>query len=450
MKKLLTIVANIIIISITSLAVAQESAKADTKAAQRELTVNLKNARTFASDPSKPNFANARKEIDKAKKNSLYKDNEAEVLYALADVEYYCYNYERNKPAKKEKIDDKVLYNSSYESFYNYMKVYDMYAQNSNVKANRKALASIQKKAWPLFTATGGFRVNAADAYEKKDWKKSHSCWDLFITAIDSKLVSDLTEANPRAKAELALFDGDSIVNHAKYFRALTSVLAEDHVTAIHELKEMRYSGYEQDFVMQELCRQYLATGDSTLYENTLIEGIKMLPEDPWFAQNLMNIYLESKDYDAAAIVIDDLLKADPDNASCLSLKGTLVELQGDTDEALKYLEKAYAIDSTNVEINSSLGRIWYNKGNLIETAYFDKRQYTIGEELSMPYYIKAAEYYGKAFKADTEHADRTIGNGIRNVRYKQFIKADCPNPQELIEEYNEVSRAYGLPEFKR
>lgn len=444
------------LLSASAYAQATDSVVVDVKAAKKELAKSMKEARTFATegtqgtkrDAVKGKFASARAQIDKAKANPLFADNKADVLLVAADVEYLCYNTERNMPAINEKIDNNILYTSSYEAFSLYSQAYDLYSSEANPKANSKVRNIIQKKAWPLFTATGGLRVNAAYAYEQKNWKQSHDCWELYLNALDSKLVKDATEHNDRWRGELILLSGDSIVNHAKYFRALTSVLAEDHETAIKELKDMRYLGYETNFVFQELARQYLIVGEQTLYENTLVEGAKLLPKDPWFTQNLMNISLENKDYDAAALVIDALLKADPDNPINLSLKGTLVELQGNSDEALKYLERAYALDSTNVDVNSNLGRVWYNKGNVIETAYFDKRQYTIAEELSMPYYLKAVHYYMKAYEADTDHSDKTIANGIRNVLYKQFMKADCPNPQELIKIYNDVSKDYGLPTF--
>ena len=443
--------------SATANAQTADSTVIDVKAARKELMKCLKEARTIATegtqatkgDAVKSKFSSARAQIDKAKNNPLFSENKANVLLAEADVEYLCYNTERNNPAIKEKIDNKTLYTSSYKAFMMYSQAYDLLCDESNPKANSKVKNTILKKAWPLFTATGGLRVNAAYAYEEKDWKQSHACWDLYITALESQLVKDAAAHNDRFRGELIILSTDSIVNHAKYFRALTSVLAEDHETAIEELKDMRYLGYETNFVFQELARQYLIIGEQTLYENTLIEGAKLLPKDPWFAQNLMNISLENKDYDAASLVIDALLKADPENPINLSLKGTLVELQGNSDEALKYLEKAYSIDSTNVDINSNLGRVWYNKGNVIETAYFDKRQYTIAEELSMPYYLKAVNYYLKAYEADTDRSDKTIANGIRNVLYKQFMKADCPNPQELIKKYNQVSKDYGMPTFE-
>ena len=445
-------------LSVSVFAADNDSVAFNPKEARKELAKCLKEAKIYSTEgiqatkanASRPKFASARKEIEKAKKSPIFKENEADIIYAAADVELFCYNAERNRPANKEKIDESVLYDSSFDAFSLYMQAYELYSSEENPKANKKEKSAIQKKAWPLFTATGGFRVNAAFAFEKKDWTKSHACWDLFIRSIDSDMVKDFVSGNSHANSELMLFAQDSIINHAKYFRALTSVLAEDHLQAIEELKEMRYSGYEQNFVFQELARQYKAIGEKTLYENTLIEGVQLLTKDPWFAQNLMNIYLESKDYDAASKVIDALLIADFNNPTYLSLKGTLVELQGNSDEALKYLERAYAIDSTNVDINSNLGRIWYNKGNLVETTYFDKRQFAIGEELSMPYYLKAVKYYLKAYEADAEHKDVTIANGVRNVLYKQFMRADCPNPYELINKYNEVSRAYRLPQFKR
>lgn len=427
---------------------AQDAPK-DLKTAKKELAKNLKEAKVLSTDAAKPDFAAARKQIAAALANPLYKENEADVLHEAGNVEYHCFNVERNKPAKGGKMDNSVLYATSEQAFRYYLDAYNKYL-GSGTGAKDKNCQAIQKKAWILFTSTAGFRVNAASAVDKKDWATSHKCFSLLIEAVESPLVKTLIDENIKAKAEYNVLINDSIINQAKYFRAMSSLYLNDTINAIKELEEIKYNKYEQQNVLQELCRLYQASGNDFLFRFTLFEGVRLVPSDAWFAQNLTNIYLADKDYQGASVIMDDLLKVAPDNATVLALKGTLVELLGDPDAGLEYMEKAYAIDSTNVTVLSDLGRVWYNKATMIETQYFDKREYDKADSESLPLYIKSADYYMKAFEFDKEHTDNTIANGIRNVRYKQFTKADCANPQELIDDYNKVSRAYKLPEFRR
>lgn len=425
-----------------------QDAHKDLKTAKKELTKNLKEAKILSSDAAKPDFAAARKQIAAALANPLFKDNEADVLHEAGNVEYNCFNVERNKPAKGGKMDNAILYATSEKAFRYYLDAYNKYLESESGAKNKNCQA-IQKKAWILFTSTAGFRVNAASAVDKKDWSTSHKCFGLLVEAVESPLVKNLIHENIKAQAEYNVLINDSIINQAKYFRAMSSLYLNDTINAIKELEEIKYNNYEQKSVLQELCRLYQSTNNDFLFRFTLFEGVRLVPNDAWFAQNLTNIYLADRDYQGASVIVDDLLKVAPNNATVLALKGTLVELLGDPDAGLEFMNKAYEIDSTNVAVLSDLGRVWYNKATEIETKYFDKREYNKAESESMPLYIKSAEYYIQAFEYDKERADNTIANGIRNVRYKQFTKGDCPNPQELIEEYNKVSRAYKLPEFK-
>lgn len=428
-----------------------KAAAAAAKAAQKELSANLKQAKKLSSDAEKPDFVGARKQIDAALANSQFNNNKADVYFEAGMVEARCFNVERNKPVTGGTMDDAVIYGST-EKGYDYLsKAYDLFnTPDAKGKVNAKNNSAIQQEAWTLFSATGGFRANAGYAYGKQDWQKAHDMFDLSLKATESKLINDYVKANPLAQVEFGFYEADSTKTQTKFNRAVTSVYLENHAQAAKELEEIKNGGYEKNVVYQELCRQYVALGDSDKFKEVLIEGVKEMPEEPWYSQNLMNIYLENKDYDGAAVIIDDIIKADPNNPAYINLKGQLVELQGNNDEALKYFEKAYELDPTSADINSNLGRIWYNKAADIENQYFDKRQYEKADSESLPVYLKAIKYYEAAYAFDTNHTDKTIANAIRTIRYKQFGKSNCPNKEELIDEYNEVSRAYGLPEFTR
>jgi len=421
------------------------------KAAQKELTNNLKQAKKLYSDAEKPNIAAAREQIAAAMKNSQYKANEADVLFEAANVEYACFDIERNKPAKGGTMDEPTIYAATEKAYDYYTQAYNAYnTPDAKGKTNPKNNKAIAEKAWTLFSATGGFRANAGYAYSQQDWAAAHKYFDMSLKATDAQLTKDYLKANPLAEVEYGFYDADSTRTQTKFNRAVTSVYLENHKAAIEELAMIKDKGYETNVVYQELCRQYVAVGDSEAFKNLLVEGIKVMPNEPWYSQNLMNIYLDNKDYDGAALIIDDIIKADPENPAYINLKGQLVELQGDNDSAQGYFEKALSLDPTNGDINSNLGRVWYNKAADIENQYFDKRQYEKADTESMPVYLKALKYYESAFAFDTDRSDKTIANAMRTILYKQFGKPNCPNKQELIDQYNEVSVAYGLPEFKR
>lgn len=428
-----------------------DSTVVDAKTAQKELVKHLKEARVLSAVNQTPDFTKARKEIDEAMNNSQFSENMADVYYEAGNVEYNFYEIERNKPANGKAIDYDTLYAATLKSFNYFVDAYNLYFySDQKKKANQTLKLNMQKKAWTLFNVTDGFRAYAAYAFEHKDWATSHKCFDMFVKTLEEKIVNDYAASNSRVKKTLSQYQNDSVVAHAKYFRAISAINMNDLQLAIANLEEIKYDGFEQNVVLQELCHLYREVGEDKKFEDLLLEGTKLLPNEPWYARNLVNIYLDRKDYKVASDMIDQLIMVDSNNPDNLSLKGQLVEHLGDPDAALEYYKRSYEIDANNSEINSHIGRIWYNRANKIEGDYFSQRQYVEADTESLPIYLKSLEYYERAFELEEPHRDETIAKAIRTILYKQFTKVDCPNKNELIEQYNNVSRAYGMKEFPR
>lgn len=423
----------------------------DPKADLKELQKNIKEAKVLSIINQKPNYEQARKKIKAAFRNSQYEANKAFVLMEAGNVEYNCFETERNKPASGAKTNFSTLYLAS-EKGYNYF--HDSYvlynSPDSEGKINKKNNAMLQKKAWNLFENTDGFRMNAADAYKNKDWKSAHKCFNLFLKAIESDILNDYASKNAKISQVLSLYQNDSIVNHAKYYRALCSLKMDSIPLAISDLDDIKNNSFEQSTVLQELSKIYIKQKNLVELEKVLKIGVKNIPSNPWFARNLVNLYLSEKYYNEAIEVVDHLMSIDSINAEYISLKGQLVELQGDTIQALKLYEKSYQIDSLNTTINLNFGRIYFNQATTIENQYFDLRDYEEAYNQSMPLYLKSLDYYKVAFKLDILHENPTIGRAIRTITYKQFSRADCQNQDELIDLYNDVSRAYSMDIFPR
>ena len=419
----------------------------DPKADQKELVKNLKEAKVLSLINQKPNFEQARKKIKAAMRNSQYEVNKADVLYEAGNVEYNCYETERNKPASGAKINLSVLYPATEKGFRYLSEAYNIYnTPNAEGKVIKKNNSAIQKKAWALFHATDGFRANAGQSYQNKDWKTAHKCFNLFLAAIESPVINDYVKMKP----VLDLYQADSTVFQVKYFRAVCALKMDSTELAIHDLDAIKLNDYEQNTVLQELSKLYLSTNNRDGYEETLRLGLKYLPQEPWFARNLVNLYLNEKFYNEANEVVDHLMEVDGDNPANLSLKGQLVELSGNDKDALELYEMSYALDSMNVTINSNIARVYFNQATFIENEYFEQRLYEDAYMMSIPTYIKSMEYYKKAFELDESHKDQTIAKAIRTITYKQFSRADCPNQAELIDLYNKVSRAYNMETFPR
>ena len=421
----------------------------DPKIAQKELLKLLKEAKELSLLNQKPNFEQARKKIKAAKRNPQFEANKAVVLMEAGNVEYNCFETERNKPASGANTNLSTLYLASERGFNYFDEAYNIFnTPDLSGKIHKNNNTMLQKKAWNLFNGTDGFRMNAANAYENKDWKSAHKCFDLFVRSLDSKLLNDYASKYTKINDVFSLYKADSIVAHAKYFRALCAMRMDSTSLAIKNLDEIKENHYEQNTVLQELAKLYEKTEDKEKYVETLRLGIKYLPSQAWFARNLVNLLLTEKDYDEAIVVVDQLMEVDSDNPANIALKGQLIELQGDTLGALECYAISYTLDSLNYSINSNIARIYYNNATKIESEYFDQRLYEEAFINSIPIYLKAQEFYLKAYELDKSREDPTIARSLRAILYKQFSRADCKNPKELVNLYNEISKAYGMDCF--
>jgi predicted Zn-dependent protease len=74
---------------------------------------------------------------------------------------------------------------------------------------------------------------------------------------------------------------------------------------------------------------------------------------------------VEAKDYRGAKPMLEKLLAKNPRDADVLNLMGYCSRKLGDPDEALKYYQKALAINSRHIGANEYLGELYLEMGDL-------------------------------------------------------------------------------------
>lgn len=415
---------------------------------QDSLKHDLKIARQNTNDKTKPDFAKARESLNRAFKNPYGKDN-AEVLLQAANTEYRCFQVERNKPATGKKMDEKVIYASTADGFRYYCRAYQLLrhpvAGSKQVGLNMKATQQMQSEAYDLFRSTQGFRATAGYYYNMKDWKKAYEFFKLAQEAIDCEILTHYAANNYAVQADFAKFRTDSIRRRLQFSAAVSAVHMGDHPLAIKELEAAKHFGIESNRVRQQLCKEYIAIQDTAGYERALKEGVNALPKEPWYPENLLNLYLDRRELKKALDIIDRVLSFDTSNAKIIELKGQLLEEFGDTAGAEVAYLQAVVFDTTLLVSYSSLGRICFNRALEAENALVEARQFDDIYTKAVPLYEAALPYYNKAYENDTERKDSSIATAIRTILYKRFQSPKCKNAKLLIRRYNEVSRAYGM-----
>ena len=424
------------------------NAEKELKALRDSLKRDLKEARINSNDKTSPNFSSARASLQHAFKNPYGKNN-PEVFLQAANTEYMCFQTERNKPASGGKMDEKVIYASTAAGFQYYAKAYRLYHDPKVGKSvsmpSAKVFQQMRSNAYELYRSTQGFRATAGYYFKQKDWKSAYTYFKLASESLDCNMLTDFANANPAMKADFEKFRVDSIRQQLIYSCAVTAVLLEDHLLAVKELEAARFTGIEPNRVRQQLCQEYLMLKDTIGYERSLRDGVAVLPNEPWFAENLLNLYLSQNDHRQALSVIDLVIQNAPDNAHNAELKGQLLDETGNTEEAEACYKMAILYDSTLLVSYSALGRIYFNRAIELENHMIEARQFDKIYDVVVPKYELALPYYEKAYQNDKERKDSSIASAIRTILYKRFQSPKCKNAKALILRYNEVSLAYGM-----
>jgi tetratricopeptide (TPR) repeat protein len=96
-----------------------------------------------------------------------------------------------------------------------------------------------------------------------------------------------------------------------------------------------------------------------------LNQAIQMDPASVYLKRELATVYLQNKEDENAIKVLEDLLKAHPDDVKALILYGGIRQVQKENEAAIKAYEKVIALDPQQEKVYSLLGGIYLDAGNL-------------------------------------------------------------------------------------
>lgn len=437
MKKIILSALALLLVGGACCANAQEKTKeqlkaeaAAQKAALKELKGYLKEAKKNAQvgEGSTPNFDAARAAIASAAKMPIAEGN-VEFYLQAAEVEQNAFNIAAMQQNYLE-------YAKSASAGFDYFKKAYVAANG-----NKAQITTAQAGALNLYQSTSGLSMIGNVYYQEKQFDKCLAAFQVAKTAhLEPVLLS-----NPLAKPIIELNSADSTINNL-YLNcfSVAQYMLMDTIAANKELvylKDHASDDMQLNQVLQALALNYYGMDDSIHFEKALREGVERLPQESWYVNNLINIYINAHRYAEAGQFLDKAIANEPNSAMLINVKGNLLEQQGDMEGALAAYEKALAIDPTDAQVNSNIGRYYYNKAQLIEDEYYNKKQFDAGDKAATVFYDKALPYYEKAYAFDSERKDKTIAVALRMLYGKKIAKGD----KTLQSVRDEVSAAYGF-----
>lgn len=422
-----------------------------TKALRDSIGEHLKLARRYSTNSRSTNFKLARQHVTRVLllADTLQLEN-AEYLAAAGDVEDLAFNYERNKPAMGGKMDEAACLAAAKQCYLYYRHAYELYVRDAEKygKAGVKQQQRLQQLAMGYFLLTNGFQVNAGQSYKKGKLEQTLEEFRMTFDGGTQPFLCSLYKESSRHYTGFETFMADSTQCKALFNCATVASAIGRLDESLVYYDSLKARNYAPDKVFRNILAIHSSRQDTVQLVSELKQAMQAMPTDVWFQKNLLQVYIDRQQWSDAENLSDHILIVDSLDAQTLGVRGQLYEYSGHLDEAMRHYLRSYEQDSTQANICSYIGRIHYNKAVLLKKQLYDERRFREIDDQLQPLYDVALPWYMRAYRYDEKRDDASIPTAIREILYSRFTKANCPNRAELIAQYDEVSRAYGLAVF--
>ena len=355
-----------------------------------------------------PAFNEATSIVKTAMENVLYKDL-AKTWYAAGMIENKQFEAERNKQILGQKPDQEKMYGALFNtiSFFEKAVVLDMQPDvKGKVKSKyAKEIKNTVRGNQLYFYNAGGY------FWDKKDYPNAYNMFKTYAAIPQLEMFKGET------------FPVDTNLNTIQFYTAIAASQIPNHKLAAEEYAKLKGTGYKPNEVYQYLAYEYQQLGDTVAYEQVLVDGAKEMPNEPFFVQTLINLYINRSQYDDAVVYLENAIKQDPSNAQFYDVKGRLLESMKQVDEAIESFKKAIEVNSEYAEAYADLGRVYYNRAIDVDNGLNQKTYDKEFDEKVKPLYLEAIPHFEKAYALNNQERNSLVA--LRQMYYKLKMYKD-------------------------
>ena len=384
---------------------------------------NVSKARGLA-DAETPDYAGARAAIAEALQNDETKDL-ANTWYIAGFIGYKEFETNNLKRQMGQNINIDQWGAAVYESVNYWNKAYELalvptYDKKGKAKYDTRTPKSILPKMTEYFQfqpmIAAGF-----NAYEANDPSLAYDMFVAHCNIPDSKIMQD----NPE---ELAKLLRDSSYYTCLYYAGRFAYEAQRYEEAIATLRRMNSEHanananalrkeiiYANEYIYQIYIEQ-----KDTVNAVEFIKGcIDLFPEEPWFMQNLINLYINSGQEEKAIEYLDIAIAREPNVGQYYNSKGSILARIGRFEDSFKAFEQAIAIEPNNALFLETLGFAYVDLGNKLndDAAYLDAKAYAKAKVEIDAAFQKALPYFEKAYELEPDNYD--FKRSLRSLYYR-------------------------------
>ena len=378
-------------------------------------------ARNLA-DAETPDYAGARAAIVAALQHDETKD-QANTWYIAGFIGYKEFYNGNLKRQIGQSVNIAAWGEAAYESLNYWTKAYELaliptYDKKGKEKYDTRTPKSIVPKVGEYFynqpLIAAGF-----EAYNANNPSKAYDLFIAHCNIPEMKMMQD-------NKEEFDKLVRDSSYYTCLYYAGRFAYEANRYDEAIATLKRMNSEHANTNALRKEVIfaneyiyQIYIEQQDTASAVAFIKECINLFPEEPWFMQNLINLYINSGQEDKAVEYLDLAIEREPNVGQYYNSKGSILARIGRFEESFKAFEQAIAIEPTNALFMETLGFAYVDLGNKLndEAAYLDAKEYAKAKVEIDKAFTNALPYFEKAYELEPDNYD--FKRSLRSLYYR-------------------------------
>lgn len=243
------------------------------------------------------------------------------------------------------------------------------------------------------------FNIIAVDFWNAEDWNNAYRAWDIYCTMPE----------DARFVKAIPVVPADTLLAEIMYNRSLAAYQSGDMKKTLASFMQAKDHGYTKKALYDYAIAAAYAAEDMAAVESLCREALPLYgKEDPRYIGQLINTYLEKKDYDGGLDMINNALATDPSNAQYHVIRGIIYEQSPGKGDPKAEFKAAIDVDPSNAMGQYNYGRMIYNEGvKANDEAPTDPQEYgKVKAQKVDPLMKDAAVYLEKAWEIDNNYKD--------------------------------------------
>lgn len=420
MKK---IVLSLALVLSASLVSGQQLTKEQIKAQKKEQKALMLKAKEADKAITAGDPAGALNTIQEAIKSPLT-NKDAYVWYVACKAKKGVIDNENFKRSQGQAFNADLLYNSSYDIFDYLIKCDELdKAPNAKGKVAPKYSTEIVQM---MYENRNQLFNGGAYFYNAEKYNDAFKQFDMFIKTSTLEPLDTM----PAVK--------DKELNaNAAYYASLCGMQTENYANVLKHIDmAMDEPSFKENATKYKAMSQ-VHLGDTAAWLNTLKEGAKTFPNNPYFYQSLIAYYQTKNQPEQMTKFADEMIASNPDNPLFFFVKGMVLQESNKTVEAVDWYKKTLEKDPNYESALANLGLCYtllaqkYSQENS-STNIKDKAKIKKDKEVLNGYFQQALPLYEKLRQLQPNKTELWI-TGLSNCYYNLNMADKLKEIEKLL-----------------